>query len=109
MVSKSASSLMKKNEALLSELTDKKLISVDKCDTIIKQYEKLLSFIKLNLLDEFSKFNAQTGRLDSLFYDVVGTDDQFNELWPLMKTILTLSHGQASVERGFSVNKDILS
>lgn len=34
---------------------------------------------------------------------------EFSELWELMKMLFILSHGQASVERGFSINKDILT
>ena len=30
-------------------------------------------------------------------------------MWELVRLLLTLSHGQAQVERGFSTNKDILS
>ena len=30
-------------------------------------------------------------------------------MWELVKLLLTLSHGQAQIERGFSTNKDILS
>ena len=33
---------------------------------------------------------------------------EYEQLWPLSRKILLLSHGQASVERGFSVNKEIM-
>ena len=33
---------------------------------------------------------------------------KFDKLWNICKLTLTLSHGQAVVERGFSVNKEIL-
>ena len=33
---------------------------------------------------------------------------EYEHLWSLSRKILLLSHGQASVERGFSVNKEIL-
>ena len=33
---------------------------------------------------------------------------QFAKLWDIFKMFLTISHGQASVERGYSVNKDML-
>ena len=38
-----------------------------------------------------------------------GRSPRFEELWSLVKLLLTLSHGQSQVERGFSVNKDITS
>ena len=33
---------------------------------------------------------------------------QFAKLWDIFKMLLTISHGQASVKRGYSVNKDML-
>ena len=33
---------------------------------------------------------------------------QFAKLWDVFKMLLTILHGQASVERGYSVNKDML-
>ena len=32
---------------------------------------------------------------------------EWADLWELTKNLLLLSHGQASVERGFSINKEI--
>ena len=32
----------------------------------------------------------------------------FPELWDVMRMLLVLSHGQASVERGFSINRYVL-
>ena len=33
---------------------------------------------------------------------------QFAKLWDIFKMRLTISHGQASIERGYSINKDLL-
>ena len=33
---------------------------------------------------------------------------QFTKFWDIFKMLLTISHGQASVDRGHSVNKDLL-
>ena len=33
--------------------------------------------------------------------------EQFGALWAMVKPLLLLSHGQASVERGFSVNRQV--
>ena len=45
-------------------------------------------------------------RLDAFFCDVLNTQKTFEDLWTTVKFLLTLSHGQAAVERGFSVNKE---
>ena len=38
----------------------------------------------------------------------VGASPKFSESWKLFKILLILSHGQAQVELGFSVNKNVL-
>lgn len=57
---------------------------------------------------ELSKFERSSDRLDSFYYHIIGTKKQYSHLWQVVKLILTLSHGQASVERGFSTNKEIV-
>ena len=34
---------------------------------------------------------------------------EYQDMWLTMQLLLTLSHGQATVERGFSVNKEVLT
>ncbi|KAH9372242.1 hypothetical protein HPB48_003449 [Haemaphysalis longicornis] len=50
-------------------------------------------------------FDRSTHRLDALWAGVCGSN---KELFTFAKIILSLSHGNASVERGFSINKDCL-
>ena len=38
----------------------------------------------------------------------VGAYTKSSELWKLLEILLTLSHGQAQVETGLSVNKNLL-
>ena len=40
---------------------------------------------------------------------VLQNQNESQQLWITMQLILTLSHGQAIVERGFSVNKEVLA
>ena len=35
--------------------------------------------------------------------------EEFKDLWHTLQLLLTLSHSQAAVERGFSVNKEVLA
>lgn len=44
-------------------------------------------------------------RLDIFLHGVLG--QSYNELWSFSKKLLLLSHGQATVERGFSINKEV--
>ncbi|GBM30932.1 hypothetical protein AVEN_9811-1 [Araneus ventricosus] len=55
----------------------------------------------------FQTFKPNT-RLDIFFNEYMSKSMQdYNKIWPVMKIIFTLSHGKASIERGFSTNKKI--
>ena len=56
---------------------------------------------------DFQSFIVGESRLDVLFYDSMANVTEWADLWELTKKLLLLSHGQASVERGFSINKEI--
>ena len=58
---------------------------------------------------KFAGFKFGEDRLDASFYDVLNTQKTYEELWTAVKFLLTLFHGQAAVERGFSVNKEALA
>ena len=60
--------------------------------------------VRLVSKEEVKKFNVHTDRLDSLFNSVC-SKEKYPRLWDMLKMVLIMSHGQADVERGFSVNK----
>ena len=43
----------------------------------------------------------------TLYYDALGQEKKYLKLWEVVRKLLLLSHGQATVERSFSVNKDV--
>ena len=55
---------------------------------------------------KFSNFNFSTDRLDELFSTYMNADP-YQKLFKVVQLLLVLSHGEASVERGFSVNKEL--
>ena len=55
----------------------------------------------------FSKFDPTTDNVDTLLYAAMASNQQFTQLWSVISRLLILSHGQASVERGFSYNRQI--
>ncbi|KAL2084933.1 hypothetical protein ACEWY4_020451 [Coilia grayii] len=55
--------------------------------------------------EDFISFKQMQKRLDVFLHGVIGK--AYPDLWVFCKKLLLLSHGQASVERGFSVNKEI--
>ena len=78
-------------------------------DTVLAEYRKLGSDAKRYHLDKFSSFKITADRLDSFLFEVLQNQNESQQLWITMQLILTLSHGQATVERGFSVNKGVLA
>ncbi|XP_063730464.1 uncharacterized protein LOC134858472 isoform X2 [Eleginops maclovinus] len=72
-------------------------------DTILQQFDAALSVECRH--EDFISFKPMQKRLDVFLHGFIGK--AYPDLWAFCKTLLLLSHGQASVERGFSVNKEI--
>ena len=54
---------------------------------------------------EFKDFDSNSdSRQDSFLFFHMGGKCSYQSLWKVVADLLTLSHGQASVEKGFSVN-----
>ena len=75
-------------------------------DDVLEEYDKLLTSIKTN--NTFLNFNPNISRVDSLFYNEIANNDKYTKLWAFVKKCMVVSHGQATVERGFSENKMVL-
>lgn len=45
--------------------------------------------------------------VDNLFYECMSQNSKYQALLELIQLLLTMSHGQAAVERGFSINKKV--
>lgn len=78
------------------------------CDAVIAQYMSFLEDIPNIGSGIFSSFDhkSENCRLDEFFMTYM-SGDKYTKLLEVVKIVLILSHGQASVERGFSVNKKI--
>ncbi len=74
------------------------------CQKVVDQFENFIDSIPGN--GNFVNFDRSSDRVDTLFYDSLNDDNQYGELWNTLKLVLFLSHGQGTVERGFSVNRD---
>lgn len=79
------------------------LICVATGDVIVQQFG---NFLSLEAKDEsFSSFQPMRTRLDVFLHGHL--HQSYPELWTFCRKLLLLSHGQATVERGFSVNKEV--
>ncbi|KAE8278809.1 hypothetical protein D5F01_LYC22384 [Larimichthys crocea] len=80
--------------------------------TLYQTDKPMLPFLSEDMLQlmkaTFREFDPKTDRVDTLLYETMGTSKSFANVWHVVKMLLVLSHGQASVERGFSINKELV-
>ena len=94
-------------DILLQKLVSLRRICPRSAELVKKQYEKFFVLIGQNQ-QLFSSFNPTNDRVDTLFYEIMGLSDEYGDVWEFVKMFLILVHGQSEVERGFSVNKQLL-
>ena len=71
-------------------------IKADKCDEVISEFKSFMDEKK----EVIAEFEYET-RLDHFYHFHLATSQTYKNLWRVIKIVLLLSHGQASVERGF--------
>ena len=93
---------------LVEKFYDGKWISSKAADKAKKEYDSLLKSAHSQLKDIFLTFNQKEDRVDSFYASIMSVNASFKSCWEIFKIVFTLSHGQVSVERGFSINKELL-
>ena len=88
---------------VLSNLSSAKHVDDKDCDEILNQYTDFSREMKTDNI--FSKFDKSEGSLDKLYHCKMSHEPKWLKLWLVVRRLLLLSHGQATVERGFSINK----
>jgi len=96
-----------KMKRILHTLVQAKRLPEDDCDAILQQYGIYLEEVAGGERSRFSDFKPTASRIDTLLYQTMACDANFTKLWKVVQQLLLLSHGQATVERGFSVNRQI--
>ena len=96
-------------QEVLQRLIETRWKTSEEADTVLAEHRKLISDAKRYHPDKLSSFKITTDRLDSFLFEVLQNQNESQQLWITMQLILTVSHGQATVERGFSVNKEVLA
>lgn len=88
---------------LLHHLMGLKILSAQRCNKISQEFLPFHKNIKASK-DRFANFSKSDDSLDSFYYSVFpNLDTSYPKLPFLLKLIFILSHGQASVERGFGL------
>ena len=85
---------------MLKSLVDAKRLQGSVCDEILQH------FMRSVLSSELLQFKPGQDRLDIFLHDKMCTP--YPKLWMAVRMALLLSHGQATIERGFSVNKEVV-
>ena len=95
----------KKMKKVLRCMIDAKRITDENGDLVLGQFTDFLQTTALE--QSASSFDPSSDRIDTWFFDALSQKPQYGLLLMLVKKILLLSHGQATVERGFSYNKEV--
>lgn len=82
------------------------ILAPQQCDRATSQFKSFLGTELKKFHDKFEEFSKED-RLDEFYFDTTGIQ-KYEDVAYVLKLILTLSHGQASVERGFSHNNALL-
>ena len=92
-------------DRLVDKLYNLKWITAKDVDEAKKEYFKFITAVQNEHKDAFLTFDENKVRLDSFFCDFMHGNTKFRKCWDVVKLVFPISHGQAAVERGFSVNK----
>ena len=93
---------------ILQKLVNTQHISSEFVDESKVQYAAFLQNIVKADKTNFQNYSTDDNKLDEFFIGYVEDHARYNKFAEIMKIVFTLSHGQASVERGFSVSKNLL-
>ena len=84
------------------------ILSPTKFDDVNIQFSKFLEQDLKRYHFEFEKFDQKCYQLDDCYFNVIQIQ-QYESLSFVIRLILTLSHGQTTVERCFSISNNILT
>ena len=101
----SASDVTAMFDKILQILMNGNWHSAGECDELLSKYKAFLVQMKQDHAVDFRDFTPDSRRLDTFLGNYMQDHIQFAKLWNIFKMLLSISHGQASVERGYSVNK----
>jgi len=90
-------------QRLLSTCVDAKLDDADTCDDVLSDFS---NFMRTTPHGDLESYDVTNDRLDAFLHQRVSTCHKM--AWPVVQKLLVLSHGQATVERGFSINKEVV-
>ena len=92
---------------LVQQLVSMKILKAKEGDDSINQYIDLLSSSNTQIL--FENFHEKSHSLDTFYFDTLDIQSKYKDLTRVLEAVFVLHNDQASVERGFSLNKEVIS
>ena len=99
---------VEKMSSVLQKMINNKWFTASKGDDCLQEFKQWIREVAKEESPQLSSFDKTKDRLDELYYRLIGAHEKYKSLWEVVKMVLIMSHGQSTVERGFSTNKDIL-
>ena len=99
--------LITRFKALLKVVMNLSVLAANSCDKALYHFYCLLDNDLKELRLDAIKFLQEDERLDDFYFKKLNVG-KYTELSFVIRFILTVSHGQASVERGFNLNSAVL-
>ncbi|GBL92251.1 hypothetical protein AVEN_35807-1 [Araneus ventricosus] len=96
---------LNKMNHILNSIIEAKHVNENVCDEILMEFEDYLDNVDMKHSD-FSEFSPENSRVDDFFYEIMNTS-KYRNLWKVVEMLVLLSHGQATVEKGFSINRKV--
>ena len=96
--------LHEKSNVLLRCFIDLSVIFPQKCEKGTSDFKSFLAEDLSKYATEFQSALAERDRIDNFYFSTIQIT-KYQEILFVLKLLLILSHGQASVERGFSLKK----
>ena len=95
--------LIDRLKILLGEFMSLSILTSLHCDAVLSQFNNFVENEVKELKTDSFKFHPKNDRLDDFYFQHPFVNN-YKDLSFILRVVLTLSHGQASVERGFSFN-----
>ena len=95
-------------EVVLSKLSKAKQMNENHSDILIDKFRKFATECATSESFKNFKESSEKDRLDVLYFRALNNVEMYEDLWEVIRKILLLSHGQATVEHGFSFNKQAM-
>ena len=95
-------------EKILEKLVSYKQLPIREADAAKLEFSNFFATTVKENTDSFVKFDKETDRVDTFIWKFFLDTNKFIMLRKVLKMLMILSHGQATVERGFSVNGKLL-